>query len=112
MVGGTPAEADARRYPCRDRPATHTLSPRNGTALPRSTRRAQVPPASSALPTGVRAPRAGRAGAAYRRAQLHSRGKVIRVTWSRKNLEGVETIAPTTSVYLTPERQEIQRTAR
>jgi alkylation response protein AidB-like acyl-CoA dehydrogenase len=34
------------------------------------------------------------------------------VTWSRKNLEGVETIAPTTSVYLTPERREIQRTAR
>ncbi|HEY2194569.1 MAG TPA: acyl-CoA dehydrogenase family protein [Actinomycetospora sp.] len=34
------------------------------------------------------------------------------MTWSRKNLEGVETIAPTTSVYLTPERREIQRTAR
>jgi hypothetical protein len=34
------------------------------------------------------------------------------VTWSRKNLEDVATIAPTTSVYLTPERQEIQRTAR
>ena len=34
------------------------------------------------------------------------------MTWSRKNLEGVETIAPTTSVYLTPERQEVQRTAR
>jgi alkylation response protein AidB-like acyl-CoA dehydrogenase len=34
------------------------------------------------------------------------------VTWSRKNLEGVETIAPTASAYLTPERQEVQRTAR
>jgi alkylation response protein AidB-like acyl-CoA dehydrogenase len=34
------------------------------------------------------------------------------VTWSRKNLEGVETIAPTASAYLTPERLEIQRTAR
>ena len=39
-------------------------------------------------------------------------GKHRDVTWSRKNLEGVETIAPTSSVYLTPERQEIRRTAR
>ena len=34
------------------------------------------------------------------------------MSWNRKNLEGVETIAPGASVYLTPERQEIQRTAR
>jgi alkylation response protein AidB-like acyl-CoA dehydrogenase len=34
------------------------------------------------------------------------------VSWNRKNLEGVETIAPTASVYLTPERLEIQRAAR
>jgi alkylation response protein AidB-like acyl-CoA dehydrogenase len=34
------------------------------------------------------------------------------VTWSRKNLEDVATIAPTAGVYLTPERLELQRTAR
>ncbi|MDL5158525.1 acyl-CoA dehydrogenase family protein [Actinomycetospora termitidis] len=34
------------------------------------------------------------------------------MTWSRKNLADVETLAPAASVYLTPERLELQATAR
>ncbi|MFC5062597.1 acyl-CoA dehydrogenase family protein [Actinomycetospora atypica] len=34
------------------------------------------------------------------------------MTWNRKNLGGVETLAPSASVYLTPERLEVQRVAR
>ena len=34
------------------------------------------------------------------------------MTWNRKNLQGVETVAPAASVYLTPERLEVQRVAR